>query len=260
MAKLDRLGWTAGISFDAYGQRFGVRTNDRALLERLLDRLPPGWKRADSPRVTHLFSFLSGGAGARPGVRRYHLVYAGSARLARTLELDAAMRSLESALDLTLAATARRRVFVRAGVVGWRGRGVLLVGPAGSGQSRLLRALLEAGGAYLSNRYAVLDAAGRVHAYPVPLGAGPAGAPPAAARPLSVGLVLLSRYQPGARWRPRALSPGQGALALLGGTVPARLRPEASLAALRRAVAAARIVKGVRGEAEDVVAWLREDA
>jgi uncharacterized membrane-anchored protein len=43
---------------------------------------------------------------------------------------------------------------------------------------------------------------------------------------------------------------------MLAHTVPARLRPEASLAALERAVARATVLKGVRGEAREVAALL----
>jgi hypothetical protein len=39
---------------------------------------------------------------------------------------------------------------------------------------------------------------------------------------------------------------------MLAHTVPARLRPEASLAALERAVARATVLKGARGEAREL--------
>ena len=35
MRKVDRLGWTAGIAFNAYGASVGIRVNDAALMERL---------------------------------------------------------------------------------------------------------------------------------------------------------------------------------------------------------------------------------
>ena len=41
-------------------------------------------------------------------------------------------------------------------------------------------------------------------------------------------------------------------LALLGNTVPARRRPRTALATLRKVVASAAVVKGVRGEAEQM--------
>ena len=63
----------------------------------------------------------------------------------------------------------------------------------------------------------------------------------------------LSRsISPGARWQARPLSQGQAMLALLGHTVPARRRPRSALATLRKVVASAAVVKGVRGEAEQL--------
>jgi hypothetical protein len=78
-------------------------------------------------------------------------------------------------------------------------------------------------------------------------------------RPLPVGLVAVSQYRQGARWRPRRLTPGQGVLALLANAVPARERPAAALAALQRAVVAAPVLKGTRGEASEVAGVLLEN-
>src|SRR4051812_39632385 len=128
MAKLNRLGWAAGLSFRSYGLRLGIRVNQPEILEQLPGYLPPGWKPAASPIVDGLYSLRVGGAGARPGLRQFHLLYAGAGRLARTLDLDEAFRSLEEHLHLYVAAYAPRHVFVRAGVVGWQGQAILLPG------------------------------------------------------------------------------------------------------------------------------------
>ena len=64
--------------------------------------------------------------------------------------------------------------------------------------------------------------------------------------------MAVSAYRDGARWRPRRLTPGQGVLALLANTVPARDRPAEALAALQRVVSTAPVLKGSRGEAADV--------
>ena len=104
MAKLDRLGWAAGISFESYGARIGVRVNDPAVLERLADRLPPGWKPAPSPIVESLYSLILGGSEPGSRMRRYHLLYAGSARLTRTMDGEELFDLLEAR-----PATIRRR-------------------------------------------------------------------------------------------------------------------------------------------------------
>jgi hypothetical protein len=268
MAKLDRLGWAGGLSFAAYGLRLGVRTNAVEFLPRLEAAIPPSWPRTIGPEVDWLYSVTVGGAGTRPGVRRYSLLYRGIVRLARTMDADELLDAFDADLRLTVAEFAHRRVFVHAGVVGWNGQAVVLPGRTHTGKSTLVAELLRAGATYYSDEYAVLDARGRVYPYAEPLslrrphGARPRkvtaeelGAPPGTA-PLPIGMVLVTQYKPGATWRPRSLSPGNGLLALLANTVPARRKPRLVLKSLRNAIADAKIVKSSRSEATAIVAYL----
>src|SRR6185295_969546 len=246
MAKIDRLGWAAGLAFVCHGAHIGIRVNDPEALERLLLHLPPGWKPAASPVVDHLCSLRVGGS-ARPGLRRFHLLYGNAALVARARELDELCDGLESHLSFSVAMTARRRLFVHAGVVGWHGRALVIPGRSLSGKTTLVAALVRAGATYYSDEYAVFDQHGRVHPYPKRLSIREEpGKPPricpveelggrAGARPLPVGLIAVAAYTPGARWRPRALSRGQAVLALLGNTVLARIRPDLALPTLQRA-------------------------
>ncbi len=262
MEKIDRLGWAAGISFVAYGRRIGIRANVPDVLEHLAGVLPFGWRPASSPVVDHLYSFYVGGAGPRAAVRRFNLVYAGSARLARTLDLDQAFRILDTNLHLYVAESARRRLFMHAGVVGWRGRAIVIPGRTFTGKTSLVAALLRAGATYYSDELAVFDAQGRVHPFPEPLSIRDPSGQPRERRsaadygsrpgedPLPVGLVVVTRYTAGARWRPRPLSPGRAVLMLLAHTPAARWRPRFALATLPRVVSQARVLAGRRGEAE----------
>jgi hypothetical protein len=261
--RIDRLAWTAGTCFDSYGLRVGVRTNAPALLARLTPHLPPGWRAGASPFVDRVFSVWvdPGGEGARPS-----RVYAGQIRRARTADLSRVLAVLESEIRHSVAACAARRTFVHAGVVGWRGRAILIPGRSRSGKTTLVSALLGAGAMYLSDEFAVLDGRGRVHPFAKPLSIrGPGGCDVHArarraeelggavgAQPLPVGLVVLAEHRPGAVWRPERLTRGQAVLEMLAHTVPARLRPEASLTALEHAVAKATVLRGARGEAGDL--------
>lgn len=265
MAKIDRLGWADGISIMSYGLRIGVRVNDPEVLARVLPHLPPGWKPARSPIVDQLFSLRVGGASTSSSVRRYHLFYEGPSRMARTLERDELFESFEQRLQLFVAEWATRRVFVHAGVVGWKGRAILLPGRSHAGKSTLVAALVSAGASYYSDEYAVIDARGRVHPYPrlLSIRDGKEGSarrcPPEAlggrsgSGPLPVGLIAVTEYRSGARWRPRPLTPGPAALALLANTVPARTKPGVALATLQQVVTQATALKGWRGEAEATV-------
>src|SRR5688572_3255625 len=118
MAKLDRLGWAAGMSLACCGVRIGIRANAAEGLESLGDYLPPGWKPSSAAVVDHLYSLRLAGQPARPGMRHFHLVFSGAGRLARTLVLGEAFEALESGLPLHVAAAAPERIFVHGGVVG----------------------------------------------------------------------------------------------------------------------------------------------
>jgi hypothetical protein len=264
MEKLDRLGWAAGLAFTAFGVSVGVRVSDRSVLERVRALLPPGWKPAGKPRVRRLYSLIVGGPTQRSGVRRFNLLYSDAARLLRTHDLEEALAQLELDLELYIADRAPRRTFVHAGVVGWNGQAIVIPGDSFSGKSSLVKALVKAGASYYSDEFAVLDERGRVHPYPIPLGIRPgrAGGPPMKYRaeelggvagvcPLPVGLVLITRYVGGTRFRPRPLSAGRAVLELLAHTLPARRRPGRVLDALSRVVSQALVLRGTRGEAEE---------
>jgi hypothetical protein len=164
---------------------------------------------------------------------------------------------------------ARRRVFVHAGVVGWQGKAIIIPGRSMSGKTSLVTELVRAGATYYSDEYAVLDMFGRVHPYPEPLAirndsfkqkklrpeeiGGITGI-----KPLCVRQVVVSRYQTGARWRPKMLSAGQAVLELLANTIPARRKPEVVIPTLREVVLEATTFKGVRGEARDTARLILE--
>ncbi|OLE51029.1 MAG: hypothetical protein AUG51_24995 [Acidobacteria bacterium 13_1_20CM_3_53_8] len=254
----------AGFSFTSFGLRIGVRSNDEAALERIIENLPPGWKPSTVRSVERLYSILIGKGANRPGVRRFNLLYEDHIRVARTLDPDELFESFESTLRLYVAEFAKRRLFIHAGVVGWRGRAILIPGRSFSGKTTLVSELLRAGATYYSDEYAVLDERGRVHPFPKKLSMRESGdhrqndtpveafGGRAGSKPLPVGLVIASQYKEGARWRPVELTPGQGALTLLANTVAARREPEKAIAILQQVVSNARVLKGARGEAKEM--------
>ena len=271
MEKVDRLGWADGITFNSYGVRIGIRANEPQVLNQIEKYLPPGIKPTTSPVVDRLFSLLAGGSGSRPGVRRFNLLYENHVRIARTLDLKQIFETLESSLRLYVAETAQRRLFVHAGVVGWRGQAIVIPGRSFSGKTTLVAELVRAGATYYSDEYAVFDSRGRVHPFPKPLSMRVSGGIEqqdvpveeiggrTGVKPLPVGLVVMSEYKAGAHWRPKQLSAGVGALALLSNTVAARKEPEKALNTLERVVSGAPVLKGIRGEALDVVKAILEN-
>lgn len=262
MEKIDRLGWAAGLGFESYGLRVGVRANDPKAIQEIVSRFPPGWQRLRSPFVDRLYSlWLARNTAASP-IRRFNIVYADATRLVRVPNREGALDSFDANLRMYVAERARGRIFVHAGVVGWRGKAIVIPGRSHSGKSRLVEALVREGATYYSDEYAVLDAGGRVRPYLAPLSLREDDRferrepkmlrAPVGRQPLHVGLVVVSSYRPGARWRPRRVSHGQGTLELLSNTVPARRRPRTTLAVLARAISKAVVIKSARGEADDV--------
>lgn len=261
MEKVDRLGWAAGFSLKSYGVRIGIRSNEQAGLDRALTHLPHQHELVDLPIVDRLYSIIVGGEGPRPNVRRFSLLYADHVRIARSVDATEIFERLESDLRLFVAEVARHRVFVHAGVVGWKGKAIVIPGRSYSGKSTLVSELVKAGATYYSDEYAVFDSRGRVYPFPKPLEMRGSGewkqtkvgvetfGGITATKPIPVGLVMITEYKEGARWKPRPLSGGQAVLALLANTVSARRQPEKALSALQKAVAVAQTLKGVRGEA-----------
>src|SRR5882762_198704 len=265
MKKVDRLGWAVGFSLKSYGVRIGIRSNDPTALDRVCRHLPNEWESLPSSVVDRVYSILIGGKGPRANVRRLNLLYGDHIQLARSLDLDSVFERFESDLRLFVAELARHRVFVHAGVVGWKGQAIVIPGRSYSGKSTLVAALVRAGATYYSDEYAVFDSRGRVHPFSKPLELREEGefrqtkitvtelGGQSGTKPLPVRLVLMTQFKRGARWRPRKLTAGRGVLEMLFNTVSARRSPGRALATLQRVAARADVLKGVRGDARDVV-------
>ncbi len=240
-----------------------MRVNRADALAHLLAHLPPGWRPARGGLVDCLFSVIVGteAEAQRGSVRRFNLLYEDHVRMARTRELASVWETFEARVRLFVAERARGRVFVHAGAVGWRGCAIIVPGRSFSGKSSLIAELVRAGATYYSDEFAVIDARGRVHPFAKPLSLRAAGETQqthiavealggrAGVKPLPVGLVLVTEYKAGARWRPKQLTPGQGLLAIFAHVVAARTAPAAAFAALQQVVATAEVWKGRRGEA-----------
>ena len=240
------------LRFRCYGLGVEVAFDRPELAQKLIACLPPHRGPHHAGRLDRCYRVIT-----LPG-RRFAL-HVDDTCVASGHSERGLRELLEGDLNLYVAEWARERIFVHAGVVAWEGRALVLPGASFSGKSRLVAALIAQGAVYYSDEYAVLDPRGRVHPFRRRLtlrreAGGPArriaveGPDPDA--PLPIALVAFCRYRASARWRPRVLSPGEGTLAFLASTIPARSRPEAALSVLSRVAGKARLLKGTRGEAE----------
>jgi hypothetical protein len=185
-----------------------------------------------------------------------------------TPDMELLLWTLESRIEIFLAERTPNRIFVHAGVVAWNGRIIVLPGRSFSGKTTLTAALIREGATYYSDEYAVLDDRGLVYPYARPLSIRVQGTTRAerhrvdslggcpGTSPLPVGLVVIATYRAGAVWSPERVSPGVAALELLHNTLSARQAPERALSALLHITESAPVLRGERGEAQDVARQL----
>ena len=261
MESLDRHVWTDAIGFEKFGVRIGIRADSAELMALAASRVPPGAVPLASDEIDVLFS-LTGGGAARPGVRRYAILYEATSILVRTLDRPELADTLDSAIHVVMAECATEWVFVHAGVVGYRGRAIVLPGATLSGKTTLVAALLRAGAEFYSDDRAVMDTRGLVHPLPKPLSVRESPTarqqPVSAAtfgaatgeRPLPVGMLAFTNFREGAAWEPRAIPAGQAMLSLLEHSSALRTRPQVVLRVLERTFAGVPAYRGPRGDAD----------
>jgi len=245
------------LCFTAYDLTIALEVRPAGLIDEARQYLPPGWTPEHRRAPSHSVLVVRDDRATGPSRAR---VTAGGEVIVETDSWPEALRSLESHLQIYVAEWGRQRIFVHAGVVGYRGQAILLPGRSYAGKSTLVAALLKAGADYLSDEYAVLDPTGQVHPYPrrLSMRADDGGkvlrmtaedfCSRACLGPLPVGLVAVTRYVPG-RTRLTPTSRGWTAMALIKNTIPIRHRPAASLDVIHRALSKAYCLRGRRGDA-----------
>lgn len=258
---LNKLEWVDGFTFASHGVQIGVRVNNRALLPMLRKRLPPGSMHSNAKTVDRYFSVILGGKPEGSRVRYYSLVYGDHTQLGRSHEIDLILDAFETWVRLSVAELSPAHTFVHAGVVGWKGRAILVPGKSFSGKTSLVVELVKAGATYYSDEFAVLDSQAKVHPFLLPPAVRENGTDRqrplliediggwAGSKPLPVGLVVLTEYAADAQWRARRLAAGPAALGLLSHTISARRSPERTMAVLQRLMSQALVIKGKRGDA-----------
>ncbi len=259
LGALDETRWTQHTAFSVYGARVGLRTNNARALKKIAQAYPPHCREISSTRVDWLYSlYIAKPTRAEP--RPFHLLYSNADEISRAQDLEPVLAAFDRDVQLAVAQTARRKVYVHAGVVGWQGRAIVIPGRTFTGKSTLVRELVRAGAIYYSDEYAVLDEQGRVHPFARQLAlrdqspvnrklsfqelGGVIGT-----KSIPVGTVLVTKYHSGAKWRPQTLTPGLGTLALLANCVTARSGDPLVLQILSHVASQANILKSKRGEA-----------
>ncbi len=167
----------------------------------------------------------------------------------------------DSVIRVAIAELAPELLFLHAGVVGWKGKAVILPADSFKGKSTLVSELVRNGAEYYSDDFAIIDRNGLVHPFARRINrrteefktyeltvedlGGTIGT-----APIPVGLVLMTEYRKDARWSPKLLKRGQGVLEMIPFTLCLRHRPDFSLEVLNNVASNAIIVSSLRSTAE----------
>ncbi|MBK8467131.1 MAG: hypothetical protein IPL32_15020 [Chloracidobacterium sp.] len=170
----------------------------------------------------------------------------------------------DAIMRITIGEHAVDRVFMHAGAVGWKGKGIIFPAQSYQGKSTIVTELVRRGADYYSDDFAIFDRDGLLHPFPriitmrtrdgefrhYDLPVESIGGVPATEL-LPVGLVLFTNYEAGAEWNPIKLTPGQGSLEMMPFVLPLRRDPKLSMLALNSIANSAIIARSRRGAAEE---------
>lgn len=249
-----RLELVAATSF---GVSVGVRCPVE-LASIVREQFPPGCEFMDTSAVEHLFILEPTSAGGdNLRLRRARRRTTPPQSVPTTLSL------LQNELHLAIAENAKEYVFIHAGVVAWNDQLILFPGRSHAGKSTLVWSLIQSGGVYYSDEYAVLDERGRVHPFALPISLRSGGARKIvvqperiASLPASPALVVFAQYQIGNNWQPQPLRPAEAAMSLMRHCIALRKNPGLVLPAVVRLCRQTNAYRGIRGEAEQLLDWL----
>ena len=196
--------------------------------------------------------------------------YIGSELTMESADAQPVLHQFARDLIVHVANLAPEHVFVHAGVVSWRGNGIVLPGTSFAGKTTLTAALVRAGATYYSDEYAVVDASGRVHPYARDLQMREEGSPEqrsiavahldgaTGTAPIRVGHVIFARYAKGAAWNLQPVSRGMAALEMLRHAIPVQRTPARVMSTLAAMLEGATAWSSERGEADATAAMLLE--
>jgi hypothetical protein len=250
--------------FESYGVTIGIESNSAALLKQagmtathaLLDEIVP--IACDSAQ--HWFRITDDGGACS--------IYQDESRIVTDAVSHKFWKFFDSLVRIKVAEHAKSVVFVHAGVVGWRGRAIVIPGNSFQGKTTLVAELVKCGADYYSDEYAVFDKDGLVHPFARRLSLrnseGTITETPTTAEelggrtgtsPLTVGTLLFTTYKPGAKWDPEMLSAGTAVVEMIAQTIPIRANPEFAIRVLNKVATGAIIAKGERDDASNFAGY-----
>lgn len=251
------------ITFQAFGVKIQIKADEKRWLGEIYEKLervfPNGLEKASESEVEYRFYVRLNESGKFELLRNGEIQCEDGGR-------ELFLNMVESHLRITVAEFAVDKVFLHAGVVGWKGKAIVIPATSFSGKTTLVAELVKKGALYYSDEYAVLNADGCVEPFPKWLSmrgitdaytqndcpveslGGKSGQ-----EAIPVGLVLIAKYREGKkiprRWQPKRLTQGEAIMEIIPHTLPIRNMPKFVLQVLNKLTNRAIIVRTIRGEA-----------
>lgn len=258
---LEKVDWNSYYAFEAYKVKIAIRSDNDEVIETIKNRLsfliPTGFSEIDFSEAKFVFSIRWGSKGKKI------LVYKNDEEIQRFDIKDWKIDLVESHIRMTVAEFAEDFVFLHAGAVCYKDKAIVIPARSYSGKTTLVAELAGRGLEYYSDEYAVIDKNGFLHPYPKQLSmrgiidehqqldidveeyGGVKGT-----KPIKIGLILVSKFKKGAKFKPQILSAGEGIIESISNSVSIRQNPEFVLKVLGKVVNQAKVVKTNRTEAK----------
>lgn len=179
------------------------------------------------------------------------------------------LKFFDSVIRATIGEYSTEMVFLHAGVVGWKGRAIIMPADSFKGKTTLVSELVRHGATYYSDDFAVVDRKGLVHPFARPLSMRTEDFRPYELSvddlggiqgkvPIPPSMVLFTEYLPNKRWAPKRIPAGQSILEMIPFTLSLRKRPELSMHVLRIIAERTLIMRSPRGRADKLAKILLE--
>lgn len=256
---INKKRFICSYAIESFGVGIAVHATHPDAIPALRDLMPiclaAGFKEIGSDDVEHHFYYSWNNNGRDS-------IYDETTLIGTRMKRETLLDMMGNQVRLKVAEYARDHVFVHAGVVGWKGKAIMIPGRSFSGKTTLTAELVRRGALYYSDEYAIIDSRGLITPFPKTLSVrGPADSMEQVEHPVEmfggkagrkkipVGLVVMTSFAKNGLWKPKILSNGSGLMEIIENTIPIRNDPKFTLQVLARVVETALVIKTRRGEA-----------
>ncbi len=261
MKRSDSKKMPLPIMFESFGVRVRILGSTQRIVNRAFRTAQRALVGKLSPYVgdvvDHTFEFR---LTPKRGINLYHNdKYVTSSPYGVGL-----LNYFDSILRVTIGEWARGFVFLHAGVVGWKGKALILPGHSHSGKSTAILSLVKAGAAYLSDEFAIIDEVGNVHSFerPINIRSATGGNKDVSAidpatmgnvfiGSMPVGGILFTQFVSGVAWSPRSLTPGTALMKLAEQALSIRKESEFTIRTLKLTVEDSVLLEGERPDSDE---------